>query len=92
MDAVLHLLDQVFLIAALVGMADDPPCCHLALGCIGDVEEVPNLRDQELLAFFNPQCLFECDDSVGLFALGWLKGKLSIVLILKGDVPIFSSW
>ena len=63
---VFELLDQVFLIAALVRLEHDLSRCHRAI--VGDVEEIADLVEQGELAALDGEVFAQGNDTVGPFA------------------------
>ncbi|MDP7572911.1 MAG: hypothetical protein QF391_15020, partial [Myxococcota bacterium] len=83
---VLELLDQVLLVAAVVGFED-----HLCGGeapVVGDVEEVAYLVEESLLATLNRQVLSQNHDAVGPVAGGGAVVELRQVLGAQPNILV----
>ena len=85
-DAVFELFDDVFLVAAFVGSKDD-----LGRGEVvarGDVEEIPDIVEEGLLAFRLGDVFSQGHDAVGPFALAGLIVKLCHVFELLRQLEV----
>ncbi len=80
------MLDEVFLVGALVGEQDESPC-RLAL-VVRDVEEVPDIGNQGGLAALDRQVLTLHDYAVALATHPGAVLKLRDMLRLQSDVLI----
>ena len=85
-DPVLELLDDVFLVAAVVGAGHDLGGGQVGAG--GDVEEVADLVDEGLLAAGLADVLAQRDDAVGSAAFAGLVGELGDILVVEFEVEI----
>jgi len=84
------LLDDVFLVAALVGKQH-----HLGTGqraIIGNVEEVPDLLEEAGLAFLDTEILAHDYHAIGLLAMSGPIVELGHLLALEADVFVLALW
>ena len=79
-----EFLEQVLLVATIVGTEHDLAGCHLPV--IGNVDDVPNVVEQNLLAFLDRQVLANHHHAVRRLARSGLVGKLRHVFRLQTDV------
>src|SRR5688572_2883925 len=87
-DPTLQLRDHVLLVATIVSKENHFLHRHLAV--VSDVEEVPDVVKQTLLASLNTEVLSHHNNAIGLFTTCGFVVELSNVLTQQSDVLVFT--